>query len=144
MLSTLEKVIFLKSVNLFRELPDEILAQVATLLAEVEFPAGVTIFEKGSPGDCMYIIVSGRLEVYDGDRLLNLLSEGDVVGEMALLDSQSRMASVVATTDAHLLRLGQVPFYELMEDHIEVARGVIFVLSGYLRNLLDNTSQPES
>ena len=144
MLSTLEKVIFLKSVNLFKETADEILTQLAMLLEEVNIPAGDTIFEKGAPGECMYIIVSGQVEVYDGDHLLNGLSDGDVFGEMALLDSRARLASITATTDTHLLRLDQEPFYELMEDHIEVARGVIFVLSGYLHNLLDDISQLKS
>jgi hypothetical protein len=144
MLSTLEKVIFLKSVNLFKDTPDEILTQLATLLEEVEFPAGITIFEKDSPGDCMYIIVTGQVAVQDGGHLLNDLSQGDVFGEMALLDSRTRLASVTTVTATHLLRLDQEPFYELMEDHIQVARGVISVLSGYLRDLLPRVSRLQS
>ncbi|GAB4448409.1 MAG: hypothetical protein Kow0031_30950 [Anaerolineae bacterium] len=144
MLSTLEKVIFLKSVNLFNDTPDEILAQLAMLLEEVEFSAGATIFEKGSPGDCMYIIISGQVEVFDDDHLLNQLGNGDVFGEMALLDSRARLASITVVTDTHLLRLDQEPFYELMEDHIAVARGVIFVLTGYLHDLLHSVSQLKS
>ncbi|MCB0210327.1 MAG: cyclic nucleotide-binding domain-containing protein [Anaerolineae bacterium] len=144
MLSTLEKVIFLKNVNLFKETPDEILTQLATLLEEVEVPAETAIFEKGAPGDCMYIIISGQVEVHDGDHILNVLTAGDVFGEIALLDAQARLASVVAETDTHLLRLDQEPFYELMEDHIEVVRGVIVVLSGYLRDLLTKVDPLEA
>ena len=134
MLSTIEKVLILKTVNLFSGTPDEILAEVATLLEEVEVLSGQTVFHKGDPGDCMYIIVSGQLKAYDDKTIFNTLADGDVFGEMALLDPEPRLASVAALEDSHLLRLGQQPFYDLMEDRIEIARGVIRVLSGHLRN----------
>jgi CRP/FNR family transcriptional regulator, cyclic AMP receptor protein len=141
MLSTIEKVLILKTVNLFSGTPDEILAEVATLLAEVELPADKTIFRKGEQGDCMYIIVSGRVKAHDGDHIFNYLEEGQVFGEMAVLDPEPRVASITAVEDTHLLRLDQEPFYELMEDRIEVARGVIRVLSGHLRNRVRDVTE---
>jgi len=133
MLSTIEKVIILKTVSIFAGTPDEILAEVASLLEEVELREGETIFEKGDAGDSMYIIVDGQVRVHDGGRTLNHLGEGDVFGEMAVLDTEPRVASVTAVEDTRLFRLDQEPFYELMDDRIEVARGIIRVLSGHLR-----------
>jgi hypothetical protein len=133
MLSTVEKVLVLKTVGIFAGTPHEILAEVATLLEEVEFRVGETIFEKGELGNCMYIIVAGKVRVHDGERTLNYLGQGDGFGEMALLDPEPRMASVTAVEDTHVLRLDQEPFYELMDDRIEVVRGIIHVLTGYLR-----------
>jgi len=52
---------------------------------------------------------------------------------MAVLDPEPRLASVTAVEDTRLFRLDQEPFYELMDDRIEVARGIIHVLSGHLR-----------
>ena len=134
MLSTIEKVLILKTVDLFSGTPDEILAEVATLLAEVELLAGQTIIHKGEPGDCMYIVISGQLQAHDGQTIFNTLTDGEVFGEMALLDPEPRLASITAVEDSQLLRLDQQPFFELMEDRIEIARGVIRVLSGHLRN----------
>jgi AAA family ATP:ADP antiporter len=133
MLSTIEKVITLKTVSIFAGTPDEILAEVASLLEEVELREGETIFEKGDAGDCMYIIVDGQVRVHDGGRTLNYLGEGDVFGEMAVLDPEPRLASVTAVEDTRLFRLDQEAFYELMDDQIEVARGIIHVLSQHLR-----------
>jgi CRP-like cAMP-binding protein len=133
MLSTIEKVIILKTVGIFAETPDEILAEVATLLEEVELGIGETIFEKGDLGDCLYIIADGEVRVHDGERTLNHLGQGDVFGEMALLDPEPRLSSVTAVEDTRLLRLDQEPFYELMEDRVEVMRGIIHVLSRHLR-----------
>ena len=141
MLSTVEKIIILKTVDLFTETPDSILAEVAALLQEVELPVGETIFEKGDSGDCMYIIVTGEVQAHDEGRTLNHLGEGDVFGEMAVLDPEPRVASITALEDTLLLRLDQEPFYELMEDRIEVARGIIRVLSGHLRNRVRDVAE---
>jgi CRP-like cAMP-binding protein len=133
MLSTLERVIILKSVDIFAQTPDEVLADVASILGEVQLPAGTTIFEKGDPGTRLYIIVSGRVRVHDGEHTLGELADRDVFGEMALLDPEPRVASISALEDTELLSLDQEPFYALMADRVEVARGVIGVLTRRLR-----------
>ncbi|MEZ4516764.1 MAG: cyclic nucleotide-binding domain-containing protein [Chloroflexota bacterium] len=137
MLSTIEKVILLKDVELFSEMPDELVAQVASLLSEMELAAGQPVFDKGDPGDSLYIIVDGEVRVFDGDQTINYLGESEVFGEMALLDAEPRMASVMATADTLLLRLEQEPFFDLMESRSEVARGVIRVLSARLRRRVE-------
>jgi CRP-like cAMP-binding protein len=134
MLSTIEKVLILKHVDVFQQTPDDVLADIAALLAEIEVAGGETIFHKGDMGDSLYIIISGKLRVHDDDHLLSYLGESDVFGEMALLDSEPRVASVTAVEPTHLLRLDQGPFYELITDRPEVAIGLIRVLSRRLRD----------
>jgi AAA family ATP:ADP antiporter len=141
MLTTIEKVLALKKASVFAETPDEILAEVATLLAEVPLSAGDTVIEQGDLGDCMYFIVNGEVRVHEGEHTLDHLAEGDVFGEMALLDAEPRMASVTAAVDTLLLRLDQEPFFELMDDRPEVARGIIRVLLGYLRTRAQDVNE---
>lgn len=133
MLSRIEKVLILKSVGIFGETPDAVLADIAELLHETEAPAGTQIFAQGDEGTSMYVIVDGRVRVHNGNQVLNHLITRDVFGEMALLDPEPRIASVTAEVDTRLLRLDQEPFYELMDERNEVARGVIRVLTRYLR-----------
>jgi ATP:ADP antiporter, AAA family len=133
MLSTIEKVLILKQVDVFQQTPDDVLADVAALLEEIEVAVGETIFHKGDLGDSLYIIITGKLRVDDADHLLNYLDENDVFGEMALLDAEPRVASVRAVEPTHLLRLDHGPFYELIADRPEVAIGLIRVLTGRLR-----------
>ena len=133
MLSAIEKVLILKHVDIFQQTPDDVLADIAGLLEENEAAGGETIFHKGDLGDSLYIIITGKLRVDDGDHLLNYLDENDVFGEMALLDAEPRVASVTAVDPSHLLRLDQAPFYELIVDRPEVAIGLIRVLTGRLR-----------
>jgi HEAT repeat protein len=133
MLSRIEKVLILKAVGIFAETPDAVLADIAELVQETEIPAGTQILAQGEEGTSMYVIVDGRVRVHDGNHVLNYLAARDVFGEMALLDPEPRIASVTAESDTRLLRLDQEPFYELMDERNEVARGVIRVLTRHLR-----------
>ena len=133
MLSLIERVLILKEVSIFAGIPDSTLAEVAALLEQQDLAAGAVLFEKGDLGRCLYIIVAGRLRVHDGGHLLNELGERDIVGEMAVLDATPRLASVEALEETRLLRLEQDAIYELMADYVEVARGIIQVLSSHLR-----------
>ncbi len=133
MLSTIEKVIILKTVGVFARLDDPLLAEVAGVLEEEEVAAGQTILSEGDLGTSLYIIVDGEVRVHSGAYTLNHLKEREVFGEMALLDPEPRLASVTAVVDTSLLRLDQAPFYELLEDRIELARGIIQMLSRRLR-----------
>lgn len=141
MLTTIEKVIILKKVDIFSKTPDDVLADVANLLEEVEISEGETIFKQGDLGDSMYVIVDGKVSVQEGDHLLNYLGERDVFGEMALLDPEPRMASVTAVEPTRLFRLDQAPFYQLIAERPEVATGIIRVLTRRLRNRARDIAQ---
>ncbi len=135
LLLTIEKVIILKTVSIFSETPDDLLAEIASILEEEEVRAGETIIRKGDIGDHMYIIAGGEMRVHDGDRTIAILGEREVVGELALLDSEPRNASVTATQDSLLLKLNQDAFFELVADYPDVVRGIIRVLTRRLRTM---------
>jgi HEAT repeat protein len=135
MLSLIEKVIFLKAVSIFSETPEDILAELASILTELQAKPGETILEKGETGSSLYIIVDGQVQVHDGEQNIGILEIGDVFGELALLDTGPRSASVTILKNARLLRLDQDVFYELMADRVEVAKGIIRVLVQRLRTL---------
>jgi CRP-like cAMP-binding protein len=133
MLSLEQKLELMRSISLFMDTTEAERQQLASLLEEVDYPANTLIFAKDSHGDCLYIVAKGVVRVHDEDRTLNYISTGEVFGEMALLDAQPRVASVTVIEDAVLLRLDQEPFYELMADYPQVARGVIRMLTQRLR-----------
>jgi CRP-like cAMP-binding protein len=132
-LLTIEKVIVLKTVSIFIETPDALLAEIASILKEVEVHAGDHIIEKGDVGNCLYIIAEGEVVVHDGERTITHLGEREVVGELALLDSEPRTASVTAVENGLLLRLDQDAFYELIADYPDIVRGIMRVLARRLR-----------
>ena len=96
MLSTVEKVLFLKSVDLFSQIPGEDLAEVALIAREESCEPGEEVFSEGEDGDALYLVLSGKVRVHRGDRLLAVLGERECFGEMAILDAAPRSATVTA------------------------------------------------
>jgi ATP:ADP antiporter, AAA family len=141
MFSIIEKVLILKKTGLFHDTPDDALVEVAQALEEVNCTSGQVVFEKGEPGSSMFLIASGKVRVYDGGRTFNYLEEGDSFGEMAVLDPEPRSATVAAVEDTTLLKIDQSQLYELIESRLEVARGIIQVLSRHLRHRMQDLNR---
>ena len=136
MIPIVERVLFLKSVDIFSDIPGDLLVQVAELAEEVCFEAEDVILREGAPGDCMYIIVSGSVRVLILGARVAELHDKECVGEMSLLDSEPRSATVVAEDDVITLRIDQAPFFELLAERDELSRGLIAVLSRRMREML--------
>lgn len=129
----IEKVLLLKSLSIFEETPETVLAELAEILEEEEFEKDKSIFSAGQEGNCMYIIFKGEVKIHKGDHTFAILKENDFFGELSLLDTDTRSASATTVTEAFLLKIDQEPFYELMESRIEVAKGIIKTLCRRLK-----------
>ena len=128
-----EKVFILKSLSIFKDTPEHILADLAPLMQEEEFDQNTLIFNEGDLGDCMYIIHQADVKIHKGDTVLAVLKEKEVFGELSLLDAEARSASATTNSPCILFRINQEPFYELIESRPEVARGFIKILCQRLR-----------
>lgn len=133
MLTTIEKVITLKTVSIFSQTADEVLAEMASILKEQTAQAGETIVRKGEFGDSLYIIVAGQVRVHDGDHTLTHLGDRDIFGELSVLDAEPRSATVTATVETQLFCLDQESLYELMTTRVEVIYGIMRVLCQRVR-----------
>ena len=136
MLSTVEKVLFLKSIDLFSQIPGEDLAQVALISTEESRETGEEIFAEGEAGDALYLVLDGRVRVHRQDRVIAELGERECFGEMALLDAAPRSATVTAVVDAHLLKISREDFQEILNEKPEIASGIIKVLTRRLRSAI--------
>lgn len=138
MLQTIERIYFLKSVPMFTQLSGEELRPVADMFSELSLREGSTIIKENEPGDSFYIILSGTVKVERGGREIALLKEKDYFGEMALLDYETRSATLIAVTDCELLKLNREDFDELLEEHPGLSREIIRTLARRLRVLMGN------
>ena len=137
----IEKVLVLKSLNLFKDTPENILADLAPLMKEMQYEQGTVIFKEGETGDCMYIIEQGNIRIHKGNTTLAILKDKEVFGELSLLDADTRSASATADTDCTLFKIDQEPFYELMDERPEVAKGFIKILCQRLRTMNEKSRQ---
>jgi CRP-like cAMP-binding protein len=100
---------------------------------------GKTIFSKGEPGASLFAIVEGQVKVISFSAqgkyaVFNVLSAGDIFGEIALLDGGARTADVMAVTDCKLLVIERRDFLPLVHSRPDVAQKLIEVLCERLRN----------
>src|SRR5690349_18579982 len=98
MLSTVEKVLFLKSIDLFSQIPGDSLAQIALIANEERRDAGEQICGDGECGDALYLVVEGKIRVHHRDRQVTDLDERGSFGETAILESVPGPASVTAVS----------------------------------------------
>ena len=134
-MSDVERVLFLRKVPLFAELAPQDLQRVAAVADERAFVDGETIAGQGEPGDEAHIVVDGEVRVLrvdpgtDSESELARRTQGDVVGEMALITQEPRMASLVASGEVRTLRLGRKEFEGVLRERPDTAIAVIRVLS---------------
>ena len=131
--STIDRVVALHGVPLFAGIPGRTLAAVARSAEEVEVDAGAAVIEAAAVEDHLFVVVSGRLRVHEGDHTIRTLGPGSTVGELAALVPQPRSASVTALEPTLLLRIEKPVLDELLADWPELATGVITALVGMLR-----------
>jgi hypothetical protein len=142
-LSPMERVLFLRKVPLFAELEPPDLRPIAEIAEEHAFEDGDTIVRQGDEGDEMFIIVSGEVSVAvrDGsgaERTVAVRSEGDVVGEMAIVTNEPRMADLVARRAVRVLSIERRRFESILRERPETSLGVIRVMSRRLTEALQN------
>ncbi len=136
MITTVEKVLFLKSIDLFSQIPGEDLAQVALISTEEAREQGEEIFAEGEAGDALYLVLDGKVRVHKQDRVIAELAERECFGEMAILDAAPRSATVTAVQDTNLLKISREDFEEILAEKPEIALGIIRVLSRRLRDAI--------
>jgi uncharacterized membrane protein len=108
----MDRPALLRTIPMFEGLGDEDLDALARTLEDRRFTAGQMIFNQGDPGDAMYLIAEGHVNIHlpgEASRRVSLkdITRGEYFGELALFDSKPRSASALATTDALLLELSR-------------------------------------
>lgn len=139
MLSIVERMILLKKVSVFESLPVDRLRVLAAVCTERLYPRDTVIFRKDEPGDELYIVVEGEVEVglYDsaGETFTRLAvyPSGSAFGEMTLFQGGTRSASARAASDVLMLALRSDALNALLHQFPDIAIALLATLSDRLR-----------
>jgi len=115
----------LAAIPVFARLVETHLATIAARFVTERYPRGKRLIEEGDPGDKLYIIVRGSVEVRQRDpdgaeRQVAVLTDGDVFGEVALLEDVPRTATIVTRTPCLMLTLGRQQFEKILAAEPEL------------------------
>jgi len=144
MATDIEKLLHLRSLELFERLTTQQLVDLAAAVTEVTYPAGEAILTEGEFSDGLFIIIAGEVLVTRGGVTLRKMTAREFFGEMALLDGEMRSATVRAVDRVRLLRLSRDAVLQIMEEQPAIAIAICQTLSRRLRDLLgEDCARPE-
>jgi len=128
----------LRKHRLFSELDGPALDQLCRYAKGRKFKRGATVFAKGDSGNALYAVVSGAVKMSvssaDGQSaMLNLIGEGEIFGEIALMDGLARSTDAVASSACELLVIDRRDFIPFVQSHATVAMKLIELLCSRLR-----------
>ncbi len=121
-------VTLLSQTSFFSDVSTASLKFLVKDIEEEVFVANQSIFKKGDPGDALYAIVEGTVNVHEGDHSYGTLSVGDCFGEYALIDEKTRSASVTAKERTIALKIERDHFLNLMARDQGFSQGILAVM----------------
>ncbi|MCC6526209.1 MAG: cyclic nucleotide-binding domain-containing protein [Polyangiaceae bacterium] len=126
---------------LFQKLDDRELLNIMQLADVRQFEPGEAVVREGEQGDELFIVLTGRLNISHGSSVLGFVGPGDHFGEMALLRSGARSATVTAVEPSELITLKRESFFEVIRTDPRVAVKLLWQFVGVLANRLEATSR---
>lgn len=137
-MSEIDKIQFLRQVALFRSLTDKALLELSAITAEHVVPSKNVVFKEGDPGDALYIVKSGKVQILKRtgsgvDSVLATLGANAVIGDMAVIDDQPRSASVATVSDTTFLIITKTDFKTLLANVPEISFQILKLMTERLR-----------
>jgi CRP/FNR family transcriptional regulator, cyclic AMP receptor protein len=138
-LSASDKLALLRGHPLFGAIAPELLARLSSYATTRAVRRGDTIFSKGDPGNSLYAVCAGTVKISvpsaDGkDAVFNLVGEGEIFGEIALLDGRPRTADATAMSACELVVIERRDFVPFLSGHPDVMLKFIEILCSRLRH----------
>jgi CRP-like cAMP-binding protein len=132
-LTAIEKVIFLKSVDIFKHATVEELGRVAALTEEVHFNSGETIYREGEAVDAIFFLLKGHVAVERNGKEMLEVGENQAFGTVAALDRNPAVHTVKAIDPVHALKLNAQDFDEILSLDFELVQAVFRALCRMIR-----------
>ena len=128
----------LVGINMFELLDEDDREALAKVIDEEKLLAGQTLFQAGDPGESLFIVQKGEIELFIKDTagqkiVLTTAGPGDLFGELAMLDSGPRTATALALTDTEVLVLDRDDLILLFQRRPDAALHMLAALSGLTR-----------
>jgi CRP/FNR family cyclic AMP-dependent transcriptional regulator len=128
----------LRKVPFFAHLDDMTLGRLEGIAVKRVYPRNTILISKGDVSDQLYVVLSGRLKVTIPDAsgreiIISWLGEGDYFGEIALIDGESRTATIATTEASEVLTIARAEFHRILKSNPELMLDLLTVLATKVR-----------
>ncbi|KYF74111.1 Stp1/IreP family PP2C-type Ser/Thr phosphatase [Sorangium cellulosum] len=131
----------LAKMPLFARLQEREMLRVMQVAEVLSFEPGQIVVREGDRGDELFIVLSGLVRIVRGDAVLSEVGPGEHFGEMALIRSMPRSATVSAVEQSELIAVRRADFFEILRKEHELAVKLLWQFLGVLADRLDQTSR---
>jgi len=136
MLTTVERVLILKSADLLRDLGPRRLLKLADVAREVELSKGGVIYREEDAADALYMMVEGRVRLSAGERAISEVGPGEAFGTWALVDDSARGQKAECLEDGLALAVHRDEFYDVAAGDLRLLQEIVRALARRLRTLV--------
>lgn len=136
MLTTIEKVLFLQEIDIFKYSHTEDLALIAAITEEIIIEKDRQIFQEGDIPDSMYMVIGGKVRLDREGKNVMTAKHNDVFGTWALFDDEPRVVTATTLEECRLLKIDKEDFIDLLADNVQMTQGILKTMVKRLRGLM--------
>ncbi|MGM0739119.1 MAG: Crp/Fnr family transcriptional regulator [Bacteroidota bacterium] len=135
--TTIERVIFLQSIELFADIPSEQLAQIAGITEYFTLSEDEILFKKGDKSQHLFLLIDGSVAIYRNEKENKHFVGPEALGVWGFFDDGDRLMTISCTTECQFLRIDQLDFFDLLEDRVHLSRGLLKYFVKRIRKLIE-------
>lgn len=124
-----ERTQALATTPVFESIHNHLLADTAARASEQWHPAGAPLFEDGDPGNSFYVVIEGRIRIEKDGRTLSHVTDGELLGEIAVVETGVRTATATIEEPTRLLQFDREVIHDLMAENIEIVPAIVSMVA---------------
>lgn len=135
--TTIERVIFLQSIELFSDIPSDQLAQIAGITEYLTMSKDEVLFRKGDKSQHMFLLIDGDVVITRNQKENKEFKGPEALGVWGFFDDGDRLMTIVCTSECQFLRIDRLDFFDLLEDRVHLSRGLLKYFVKRIRKLIE-------
>ena len=136
-LTTIQKLEYLNHVDIFSRLGPQELLLLANQSTQCDFKEGDVVYKEGEPGDDLYILATGRMELKRHNGRSTYVNAGQTFSTLSVVSDQPRLFTATALNPCLCLKISKNAFWEILEDYPSVSQAIFKVLAKQIRELTE-------
>jgi len=135
--TTIERVIFLQSIELFADISSEQLVQIAGMTEYFTLSEGEILFKKGDKSQHLFLLIDGDVEITRNGNKNKKFSGPEALGVWGFFDDGDRLLTISCCSDCQFLRIDRFDFFDMLEDRVHLTRGLLKYFVQRIRKLIE-------
>ncbi|MDZ7720519.1 MAG: cyclic nucleotide-binding domain-containing protein [Balneolaceae bacterium] len=135
--TTIERVIFLQGIELFKDIPSEQLAHLAGITRSFVAEKDEVLFKEGDSSRSLYLLINGHIKLTRNGELRKEVDSAEAIGVWGFFDGEDRLMTATSKEQSHFLKIDRMDFYDLLEDRVHLSEEILKYFVKRIRKLVE-------